>query len=156
MSGPALNDTQLQSLEARLTATVFQLPLVRQQELLYRCAFAAGQNAAHSRIRRWKTAASMFAVLFLTVGGMLVCDRWMLAPQVLEQPIASDRTPAPTVPHTDFPRIAQETIHIELDAWQMPSKETASPSSEFALLNEIEPRLCSLTMSSLTRKALEP
>ena len=39
MTDPTLNDTQLQSLEARLTATVFQLPLVRQQELLYRCAF---------------------------------------------------------------------------------------------------------------------
>ena len=50
MNEPSLNDPHLQSLEARLAAMPPQESAARQQELLYRCAFAAGQSSARTTV----------------------------------------------------------------------------------------------------------
>jgi hypothetical protein len=71
-----LNDPTLQSLEARLAAIPLRLPTNERQQLLYQCAFAAGQSAgqrtATNIARRWMAVTTVMALLTLTLGYRLI------------------------------------------------------------------------------------
>jgi hypothetical protein len=66
------DNPHLRLLEARLAATALQLPQEEQRQLLYQCAFTAGQVTARRASARslyaWIGATTLLAVCTLTLG----------------------------------------------------------------------------------------
>src|SRR5688572_8156186 len=81
MNDHTLSDPQLQSFEARLAAATPQSSPVEQQQLLYQCAFAAGQRAGRKSLRRWRVASAALVVLLFVLSVPVAHDHWKLAEQ---------------------------------------------------------------------------
>jgi hypothetical protein len=97
MNDHSLNDPQLQSLEVRVAAAAPQFSPIEQQQLLYQCAFAAGQLAGRKSLRRWRVASAALVVLLLGLGVPVAHDHWKLAEQRREP-----STPAEVRPQSMF------------------------------------------------------
>lgn len=156
MNHYSLNDPQLQALEAQLAASAPLVSTARRQQLLYRCAFAAGQSAASSTLRRWQGAVAALTVLLLGMSIPLARGPSMLAKREVEPParreLSSQGIPAEW---ENLPIARGAAVTVALDAWQMPPSATASFDDELAQYEQIDPRLRSLTLGALTRKMLE-
>ena len=163
MNEHTLHDPQLQSLEARLAAMPLQLPAGEQQQLMYRCAFAAGKRTSTRSLRRWQAAAAVLVVLLAGMSVPLARDEWLLAtqpakPQIpVEQAPASKETAPPAMLVEELvPHRTPQVGNLELDAWQITHSEKNSFAEELAHLEKSDPHLRSLTMGTLSRTILNP
>jgi hypothetical protein len=168
MNDPPLNDGQfndprLQSFEARLAAMVPQTSPVQQQQLLYECAFAAGQRRAFRSLRRWQAVAAALGILLLGLSVPFAHDHLPLARPRL--PLAGDR-PKPILPaEGTSPRLSapsepavvvRKPVTVELDAWQMETPGGALLAEQLAQLQGPDPHLRSLSVGALTHAILQP
>jgi hypothetical protein len=153
------DDVHLQALEARLASMVPRLESIEQQQLLYRCAFAAGQRAARGHVRRWQTAAIAMASV---LGLVLILP---FARNAGGAAGIADRDPAPpprefASPERDAtnesPREAWSTAVLELDAWQVERSEEASLAEELDRFREDDPDLQASSVAHLMRAFGQP
>ena len=165
MNEHTLHDPQLQSLEARLAATNLQISAGEQQQLLYRCAFAAGKSASIRSVRRWQAAAAALVLLALGMSVPLARDEWLLASQRAQPSIPTEHAPAPvdtapsptrTFVQDSVPHRTPKLTTVELDAWQLPPPDANSFAEEIARLEKSDPHIRSLTVGTLTRAVLNP
>jgi hypothetical protein len=157
MNEPSLNDPQLLSLEARLAAMAPQESPARQQELLYRCAFAAGQSSARTAVRRWQAAAVALAVLL--IGASIPLANHQLAVAKRDPKPAPPQRVAPPQPpmlaQQEIPPTVREPVHLELDAWQVASSPSTSLAIDLAQFQQVDPELRSLAAGALARSVLQ-
>jgi hypothetical protein len=108
MNDDPLHDPGLDSFAGRLSGLRPQLAGSESKQLLYACAFAAGEAAARlagaRRMRCWMGATSLLAVVSLTLGLQVMqqTDRTLTTPQgrsvaAQEEPAAPDTRPAVVV-----------------------------------------------------------
>lgn len=158
MTDPSLNDPQLQSLEARLAAMAPQESPARQQELLYRCAFAAGQSATRGSVRRWQAAVAALALLLVGMSVPLARNQMMVVrhdpkPAAPQQEIS---TQPPMLVQQEAPPSVREPVHVDLDAWQLAASPTASLASELSQFQQVDPDLRLLAAGPLARAMQKP
>jgi hypothetical protein len=157
MNEPSLNDPLLQALEARLAALPPQESSARQQELLYRCAFAAGKSSARRAKQRWQAIAAALALMIVAVSIPLVrapfqVARHELEPIVPQQPVQPER---PLLVQQG-PPTERQPVQLDLDAWQVESSASASLDAELDHFQQSDPGLRALAVGTLTRAALGP
>ncbi len=156
MNDHSLNDPQLQSLEARLAAAAPQSSPVEQQQLLYRCAFAAGELAGRKSLRRWRVASATLVVLLLGLSVPVAHDHWRLAAQKREPSTSTELKPQPMLAQSEILFSARQSAAFDLDAWQMPRSDRVSLSDELAQFRNTDPHLRSLAVGTFTRAMLQP
>jgi hypothetical protein len=158
MNDPSLNDPQLQSLEARLAAMAPQESSARQQELLYRCAFAAGQVSTRASMRRWRAAVAALALLLVAASIPLARNQSLVVKQepVPVAPRQMDESQPPILAQREAPPTVREPVQLETDAWQLASSPTASLAEDLAQFQQIDPDLRSLAAGPLARAVLQP
>lgn len=156
MNEHSLNDAQLQSFEARLAAAVPQLSPIQQQQLLYQCAFAAGQGVAGRSLRRWQVVVAALVVLLLGMSVPFAHDRLLLAKQKVEPIVVPDETTQRMVTPSEIPIIARQPATVELDAWQTQQSSSVSLANDLDRFERTDPHLRSLAVGTLTRVFLKP
>ena len=142
-------DPALQSLEVRVSALRPKLPGREVDDLLYHCAFAAGQKVAAGRTRRWQIASAAMAALFIAVSIAVVSERGRVARRELAtrdtvstgQLQTSDRDPRPV------PRV----VRVPLDAWQVHADTTATFETALTRFNRIDRDARSLAVGTMMR-----
>lgn len=152
MNTDSSNDPQLQSLAARLAAAAPRLPDGEAQQLLYQCAFAAGQSAAARKTRRWQAASSALAATLLGV-----CVFAMPGPlRIAQQPPVADSPSQPEPQeHEDLP--ARSFVAVRLDAWQARDDGIEKFAHKLAQFKQLEPELRAVALRSLDHAAaLQP
>src|SRR5687768_6181781 len=139
MNDPSLNDPQLQSLEARLAAMAPQESPARQQELLYRCAFAAGQVSTRASLRRWQAAVGALALLFVAASIPLARNQSLVVKQEPNSvsPRQTDLSQPPMLAQQEAPPTVREPVHLETNAWQLASSPTASLANDLAQFQQV-------------------
>jgi len=150
----SFDDPQLQSIEARAAAVTPRLSQAEQQQLLYRCAYEAGQHRVAKQVRRWQ--GTTVAILVVAVGLSIPLVRGREAhdpsPQYVES-IAPDTI----VPRhqSDLPRFPDSrspiSPRVELDAWQLRPPVDGLASESRTPARPIDPHIRSLTVGALTR-----
>ena len=154
MNRDAFNDSELKGFEARLATLAPQLSHVEQQQLLYECAFAAGQHKARRAVRRWQTATVSMGLLLLGAVVPIAQDQWRIEPPpgalvVVQQglspklPEASDSAVMPIRPVT-----------ADLDAWQLPNLPGVLLNQQMAQLEQSDLHTQSLAVGRLTQTLL--
>ncbi|HVX63037.1 MAG TPA: hypothetical protein VHC19_20615 [Pirellulales bacterium] len=149
------NDPHLQDLEARVAAALPRTSTAEREQMLYQCAFAAGQAAVRKRLRRWQGATAVLTVLFAGLSVSFVRQPALPVNRMAAPPapvlVAPDRTP------TELERLlaARRPAAVALDAWQAPPSASESFAEELARFEQTDPRLRSLALGPLTRKLLE-
>jgi hypothetical protein len=156
MNEHSLQDPQLRSLEARLAAAAPQSSHIEQQQLLYQCAFAAGQQVGRKSLQSWRVAAATLVVLCCGLSVPLAHDRWKLEEPARELPTATKAPSQPMLAYSEVPFSARPSAAVDLDAWQMPHSERMSLSDELAQFRRTDPHLRSLAMGTFTRAMLQP
>jgi hypothetical protein len=156
MNDDSLHDPQLQSFEARLASRSPQVSAVQRDNLLYACAFAAGQQAAVRPLRRWRLATAALSVVL--VGAMIPYVRE--PPPIPRQPIERHAITEPTPPRkpvlVESGALAHEPAVVHLDAWQMRTQSGESLTEQLCQLEKTDPHLRSLAVGVLTQAALKP
>jgi hypothetical protein len=167
-----LNDPQLQSLEARLAASAPAIPAAERQQLLYQCAFAAGQRASRRCLRAWQAAAAALGVLVALLSVPFSGD----VPRPEDPDHAAGREPSPAaagdlahgprMPRDPRPDTGAELVvarsqrpqppQVELDAWQVRSSDQAALTEQLAQFSQLDPGLRSLAVGRLTRSLTQP
>ena len=140
-------DPALQSLEARLSAVRPKLPDREAQELLYQCAFAAGQKLAARRTRRWQITSAAMAVLLLGVSVSLLNKRVLVAGR---EPVTTD--PAAQV-QVQVPDVLIRVTPVPLDAWQVPADTAAKFETALTRFKQLDANSRSLAVGPMTRAA---
>lgn len=154
MNPKRLDDPALQSLEDQLAGLAPQLPAAEQQDLLYRCAFAAGRQAMMRPLRRWQAAAATLSVLLAVLCVPLVNSGNMVArhaPQLGPRAPAPDLAAAIVEPELSRPVVPPQRF----DAWQVALSSADAVEKNLEELQGTDPDMQSLAMVSLTRAALE-
>jgi hypothetical protein len=151
----SLDDIQLQTLATRLGDIVPKVSAAEQQQLLYECAFAAGQRAAKRVVRRWQGAAAVLTVLLMGASIPLARERSAPEQAIAVQP-AQNRGLERTAADDEIPPIPVRGANaILLDAWQTKPSTVASFDSELAQFARMDPHLRSLAVGALTHQILE-
>jgi hypothetical protein len=151
----SLNDPVLQALEAQLAARVPSVSAAEQQEMLYQCAYAAGQQVGVRTLRRWQATAGALAALVLAVSLPQWAGQQHLAvqpPAVPPAPVVVEKTSpgSATVPDPVV-QVPDGVRKVQLDAWQMPrSNDRLNPMA--LAQNDAEARANSVR--SLTQEFL--
>jgi len=153
MNDHPLNDPALRSFEQQLAGLAPQLPPVDQQELLYRCAFAAGQKATVRKVRRWQAATAALVVMLLGLSVPLIRDRMPVARHEA-QPIRPNVVSVPVTPQLEILARVGGIAGVELDAWQLEPSPSAAFAQELARFKETDPALRSLAVGPMTATAL--
>lgn len=165
MNEDALNDPVLQSLEARLAASVPQLSGAEQQELFYACAFAAGQRTAVRSTRRWQavTAALGLAVIGLVVPQLSEPTKIARTgpvqnesqAEIVKMDNAATHVGDSTSSLPDFWPTVERPSSVRLDAWQRTPLMSQSDSTKLAQHNSSATRTDGLTVGGLNLGALD-
>jgi hypothetical protein len=149
-------DPALESLAARLAAQSPRLSAGEAQELLYQCAFAAGQSSAAARTRRWQGLSVVLAVLLVAAGLPLAAGRLPLA--IRQPPAAPPSQPAPapadSPPQRAIAGAAAVPGKIEVDAWQNSTDSSQALEQGLSRFEQIEPEFRSLAVVNLSRGVL--
>ena len=158
MNDHSFNDPQLQSLEARLAAAAPQSSPVEQQQLLYQCAFAAGQLAGRKSLRRWRVASAALVVLLLGLSVPVAHNHWkpFLVEQKRDPSTPTEVKPQPMLAQSEISFSARQSAAVDLDAWQVPHSDRGSLSDELAQFRNTDPHLRSLAVRTFTRAMLQP
>jgi hypothetical protein len=155
MNPDSLSDPQLQELEGRLVALDLQPSPAQRQQLLYRCAFVAGQKAAKRTLRRWQAAVAALGALLAGMTLSLARGEPQLAKRDTTPSTranASERIPA----EVEIPSIAlRGAISTSFDAWQSNHSAAASFDEDLARFTRSDPRLRSFSAGASTREFLE-
>lgn len=156
MSDYELDDVSLKALESRLASAAPELAPAEQQELLYCCAFEAGQRHNRGRVRRWQAATAATAALLITV--LVVPPTRDIAPAEERASVRSSSLQVPSGPAIDESPAARprQLAAVELDAWQIERPATASLSEELGLFERLDPRMQSSSVAHLLRGFAEP
>jgi hypothetical protein len=144
-------DPHLRSLEARLSAQTPSLSADRQQDLLYQCAYAAGQKAARAKLRRWRAGAIACAALLAVMAGRSLSDPSEVDRDVAQAPARSIWKPWQLFIEKAIAPGKQLTTSLDFDAWQIPEPSPGEPRSS----EEMDAREHSLTVGSLSGKFFE-
>jgi hypothetical protein len=152
MNEHRFEDPSLRDIEARLAAAAPRLGAAQQQELLYRCAFKAGQHTGLGRVRRWQVATGAAAAL---------CVAALILPPARSPRPADQRAAVPS----SSPQIASESAADEstaarprqvapvaLDAWQLERRPASALSEELASFEQLDPRMQSSSVAHLLRE----
>jgi len=144
-------DPALQSLEARLAGLRPKLSEREAQELLYQCAFAAGEKAAARRTRRWQLASAAMVVLLVGMSVPLVNEQVLVARRepAAVQPIAPVQVPTP---HNVL-RSSSRVAAVPLDAWQVRPDTTATFEAALAKFQQLDASSRSLAVGNMARAA---
>lgn len=165
MNEDALNDPTLQSLEARLAASAPQLSTDEQHQLLYACAFAAGQRSAVRSTRQWQA-------ITLTLGLIVVGLTYSQIPgpaQVARAVPIQNESPQVgmrTGDAVDHPKDSisesyealssvKRSPNVRLDAWQRAPSTTRSDSTKLAQQSSFVTAGDGLTVGGLNLGALD-
>lgn len=149
------SDPRLAALEARLAATPPQLSPAEEQQLLYQCAFAAGQGAAGKMLWRWRAIAATLLLLTLGMSMSIVQGGFNLARTPLERSVPVDTEPPRMMAkQQDIPEFVRPRAAVRLDAWRV--QESMSGAAVVAQFDHTDPNLHSLTVGALTRQVLQP
>ena len=156
MTDDLLPDPQLRLLEAQLLAQPPQVSIAKQDELLYACAFAAGQQIARRSLRRWRMST-------IVMGGMVVgmaIPHFGGSSQMARHPSEQSvpMVPAPSqqpAPPESMVSMQKPTTAV-LDAWQVSDPVDQSLSDQLAQLERTRPQMKSLTVGTLIRAELHP
>ena len=151
MSEHRLEDPALNDIETRLAAAAPRLGTAEQQELLYRCAFEAGQRAGLGRVRRWQVATVAAAALF--VAALILPSARSPAPAEQRVAVESSRPRVASESAADESTAARprQLAPVELDAWQLEQRATAL-SEELASFEQLDPRMQSSSVAHLLRE----
>ena len=99
-----------------------RLSAAESQELLYQCAFAAGQSSAARTTRRWQGVSAALAVLLAAACLPLAAERLRL-PFASRPPRRASTCPAPGEwpPQRALAGSGADAVEIDVDAWQRPA-----------------------------------
>lgn len=161
MNDHQLNDPRLESLEAYLSSLSPRLASDEQRELLYQCAFAAGEQAAKQHVRRWRTAT--LALSLLTCGLLFSIPSRVDLPLEPGQPAGSGLTAhakttvnevIATQTRNDSPPATtplHEPARVQLDAWERRPDQIAEFSDALLRFQQLEPAARANTMIAIER-----
>lgn len=155
MTDSLFDNSAPETFEVRIAKLVPQLSPAEHQQLLYQCAFSAGQTEGRKSLRRWQAVAAALVVTALGLSIPLVHEQVWLAKQRVEPTRPTDIVPRSTLAQAEIPTTARQAGAVELDAWQLQSAE-ASLTHELACFEQTDPHLRSLAVGTLTRTILEP
>lgn len=153
MNDGSLSDPLLQSLAARLAAAAPMASAAEQQQLLYRCAFAAGERAAARKLRRWQATAAALSIIVACMGLPLV-RVYPLLVQRAALPSASPIAKATPMPPDDTP-ILRHPAGVAQDGWRIPPSDGEAFAAALAQFQQTEPRLRAFALGALDRELLE-
>jgi hypothetical protein len=150
-----LSDPQWQSFETELAAHVPQVSIQERDQILYACAFAAGQSKERQSVRTWKVMAAVLSLL-LTVS--LIPHR-QAPPSIVREtrnaPVYPETTSS-QAPSMELVPESQRLLLIDLDAWKVHSPENRLLSEQLSEFAQFDPHLRSLTVSSMNRTVFGP
>ena len=146
-------DHALQSLEAQLMAHRPMLPDREVRDLLYGCAFAAGQKSAIRGTRRWQVASASMAVLLLGMSIPLAHERLLVARPgpATNRPVTPAQVPTPRNASTSWSHVAA----VPLDAWQVQENTDTKFDTELAKFQRMNADASSLAVGTW-RRAMAP
>jgi hypothetical protein len=156
------NDPQLEALAARLSSLAPKLADDEQRELLYQCAFAAGETFAGRRAVRWRNISSVLAVLlcgfFVSALGRGI---WQVGPAQMEHDSPVTQSSVPVTPSAvETPPIAtadvslelvQQRDSIQLDAWANHDDPVEAFSAALARFQQLDPAARSRSVTEIQR-----
>ena len=155
MNNDRINDPERTGFEARLAALAPQLSQVEQQQLLYDCAFAAGQKKTEGSVRRWQTTTAVIGLLLLVVSVPVAKNGWRTAEQgsalAVSQPPSSSQRPVAS----EAIVMPEHPMAVDLDAWQLPINPDESLNEQLVQLQHADLHTRSLAVGSLTRAFFE-
>lgn len=157
MNDRPYQDQQLQAFEARLAMLSPKLSDDDRSELLYQCAFAAGQRSSARRVHTWQLTTAALLLVLLGASVPLVSPPFQVArhaerpPPLEPQAPAREAVPAEISDRDLFPRPA---VEVALDAWQLPDTSGDKLSHELARFEEQEEAFRSLAMGVLRAREL--
>lgn len=157
MNEKDLSDPLWQSFEAQLAAQVPQISLQERNQILYACAFSAGQTKGSQSLRLWKMTVTMLGLL-LTVS---LIPHLHAPPDIARQiqsiPGSSEGTSPQSVTAEETSESdSQMYLMANLDAWRVPSSENRMLSSQLTEFAQLDPYLRSITVSSMSRAVFNP
>jgi hypothetical protein len=152
MNDGSLSDPLLQSLAARLAAAAPMASAAEQQQLLYRCAFAAGQRAMRRKLRRWQATAAALSIIVAGMGLPLVRVYPLLVQRAAVRP-APPIAKATRTPRDDSPVLRHPAAVVQ-EAWRMPPAAEDSFAAALARFKQTEPGLRSHALGALDREML--
>ena len=164
MSDHSINDPNLQDLESRLANMILRVSPRDAQNLLYQCAFEAGQKKTGKAIRRWQAAVATLFVVSMGLSVALVNQKVTRTDMVQSPPtigsqststVASSNGAKPAAAQ-DIPQISRKEISVDLDAWQLRSTNGETTASDMALVVHSDPTLQPYTVGALTRTVFVP
>jgi hypothetical protein len=140
-------DPALESLAARVSALRPKLPEREAQDLLYQCAFAAGQKVAARRARRWQIASGAMAVLLLGASISLVNERVLVARR---DAATMDRAASTQVQTShNIPRPLSRVAAVPLDAWQVRTDTAGIFETALARFGQLDTNSRSLAVGNM-------
>lgn len=156
MNDPPHDDPRLARFASRLAAMPPRVSPVRQQQMLYACAFAAGKSKADRLLWRWQAVAALLGLLMLGVSVPLARDHLPIArhaPKPMAPVAEPSRQPPDRLPPVE---VATKLATVDLDAWQTRTPDDESLAAQVAQLKRIDPQHRSLSVGRMTRAALQP
>jgi hypothetical protein len=153
MNDDSSNDLAIQAFEAQLMAHRPKLADREVRDLLYGCAFAAGQKSAIRETRRWQLASASMAVLLLGMSIPLAHVHLVVArPEpATNRPATTAQVPTPGKAATSWSPIAA----VPLDAWQVQENTETKFDSELAKFQRMNADASSLAVGTW-RRAMAP
>src|SRR5262245_34488998 len=151
-------DPELESLAAKLAAQSPRLPVSESQELLYRCAFAAGQSATARNARQWQGLSATLALLLAAAALLPLAtqQRRHFVNQTIEVPSNKPGSEASESPRLQaIAGVAVGPSKIDLDAWQQPADAGQVLEQGLIRFANIDPALRSLAVANLSRCAVD-
>jgi hypothetical protein len=155
-------DRQLELLAARLSSLAPKLTGDEQRELLYRCAFGAGEKSARRRAAFWRNMCAGLAVLFcgtmaFTVGRAVQQVASSEPPrEITIRDASSQATDARTVvpspvraPVDEPPGIIGGRMSLKLEGWTARPDRSAAFDEAFDRFQKLDPAVRAQSVSAM-------
>jgi hypothetical protein len=152
------DDPGLQALEARLAGLTPQLSAQERNDLLYQCAFTAGQRSTRGTLRRWQAAAALLVAVSLGLTIPLASNSPLgHHNQAKTEPEPPPSKPVEIVTNTPSELIPlQRPIEIAADAWQLDQRSSDPLAESLAEFERTSPEMRSFAVAAMTRVAMNP
>lgn len=146
MNQPDAPDPQLELFTSQLIAMAPRLSAAEQQQILYECAFSAGQGQSRRALFKWRAATTVLGLLVVGMSLPMVSGRLTAqAVQPVSMPVV-EATPPVTLTTEESLVATRKPISVRLDAWQIPASAEDPWHRQTAQLPAIGPSENELTV----------
>jgi hypothetical protein len=146
-----------QSFEKELAVHVPQISVQERDQILYACAFAAGQMKRSQSIRFWKMMVTTLSLLLAVSLIPHLHSPSDISYETQSVPGSPEGTSSQAMKAEEASESESEILlMVNLDAWRVPSSKNRLLSSQLTEFGQLDPYQRSLTVSSMNRVVFNP